>query len=183
MKTKKLFLSVFAFLVSSLLHAYTAKINGIYYNIYGTTATVTYQIACYFDPHHNGFSWDSFEYSYWVSCWESDDDAGCDYYYAESDYSGTVSIPTTVTYNGNTYDVIAIDSHAFSNCSNLTSVIIPNTVTKIGVGVFAGSKNLASVTLPNSLMNIGEESFENCTKLSSITLPSSLTRFCLQELL
>ena len=53
-----------------------------------------------------------------------------------SDYAGDVTIPTTVTYNDMTYNVTAIGSCAFSNCSDLTNVTIPNSVSSIGSGAF-----------------------------------------------
>ena len=46
-------------------------------------------------------------------------------------YSGSVVIPSTVTYNGTTYSVTEIGGYAFSECSGLTSVTIPNSVTLI----------------------------------------------------
>ena len=46
-------------------------------------------------------------------------------------YSGAVVIPPSVTYGGVTYTVTTIGSHAFDWCSNVESVIIPNTVTEI----------------------------------------------------
>ena len=49
-------------------------------------------------------------------------------------YSGDVVIPSTVNYNGNTYNVTSVSSDAFLKCSNLTSVIIPESVTSIGYG-------------------------------------------------
>ncbi len=51
-------------------------------------------------------------------------------------YTGEVVIPEEVTYEGVDYDVISIGKHAFYNCSGLTSVIIPNSVTSIGFGAF-----------------------------------------------
>lgn len=54
------------------------------------------------------------------------------------DYSGDVTIPETVTYNGTTYSVTTIGIEAFSGCSGLTSVNIPNSVTSIDGYAFSG---------------------------------------------
>ena len=51
-------------------------------------------------------------------------------------YSGSVTIPTIVTYEGVDYNVTSIESDAFSNCSNLTSITIPEGVTSIGNRAF-----------------------------------------------
>ena len=53
-------------------------------------------------------------------------------------YEGSVSIPETVTYNGQIYKVIRIGSCAFEGCSVLTSLTIPNSVTSIGNNAFYG---------------------------------------------
>ena len=49
-----------------------------------------------------------------------------DYYSSYIEYQGSVTIPTTVTYEGTTYSVTAIGDWAFANCKGLTSVSIPN---------------------------------------------------------
>ena len=64
---------------------------------------------------------------------------------------------------------------AFVNCKSLTSVIIPNSVTRIGDVVFAGCESLTSVTIPNSVTSIGYIAFEGCKSLNSVTIPNSVT--------
>ena len=46
---------------------------------------------------------------------------------------------------------------AFSECSGLTSVTIPDSVTSIGDGAFSGCSGLTSVTIPDSVTSIGDE--------------------------
>ena len=53
-------------------------------------------------------------------------------------YSGSVSIPKEVSYNGKKYSVTSIGDEAFEKCSGLTSVTIPNSVTSIGGSAFSG---------------------------------------------
>jgi len=56
---------------------------------------------------------------------------------------------------------------------NLTgSYVIPNSVTKIGIGAFGDCKNLTSITIPNSVTEIGIGAFWDCKNLTSITLPA-----------
>ncbi len=89
-------------------------------------------------------------------------------------YSGNVAIPTSVTYNGKTYNVTSIRSCAFMNCSSLTSVTIPNSVTSIGNGAFSGCSGLTSITIPNSVTSIDPNAFEGCSSLTSITIPPGI---------
>ena len=90
-------------------------------------------------------------------------------------YSGSVTIPATVTYNGTTYSVTSIGGDAFAYCSGLTSITIPNSVTSIGWGTFEGCSSLTSITIPNSVTSIGDVAFADCSDLSSITIPESVT--------
>jgi len=84
--------------------------------------------------------------------------------------SGNVVI--TNTYDG--YPVTSIGDDAFAS-SGITSVIIPNSVTTIGVGAFFKCYDLTSVTIPNSVTSIGESAFNECLGLTNITIPDSVT--------
>ena len=64
---------------------------------------------------------------------------------------------------------------AFSNCPNLTSFNIPNSITIIDNYAFDGCDNLSSINIPNSVKSIGSYVFQNCSNLTSITIPSSVT--------
>ena len=98
-----------------------------------------------------------------------------DYQWSYSGYFGSVVIPKTVTYNGNTYSVTSIGDDAFSYCTSLTSINIPNSVTSIGDGAFWGCSGLTSINIPNSVTTIGSCAFGDCSNLPSITIPESMT--------
>ena len=89
-------------------------------------------------------------------------------------YSGSVVIPEKVEYDGIWYTVTSIDG-AFSGCTKLTSVTIPNSVTSIGKNAFYNCTSLTSITIPNSVTSMGDYAFEDCTGLNSITMGNSLT--------
>jgi hypothetical protein len=71
--------------------------------------------------------------------------------------------------------VTRINSNAFKGCTGLTSVTIPNSVTEIGSDAFEGCTGLTSVTIPNSVTYIDMSAFEGCTSLTSVTIPNSVT--------
>ena len=60
----------------------------------------------------------------------------------------TITIPSTVIYDGQTYNVTRIGSGAFYNCTDLTSVTIPNSVTSIIEWTFQDCSNLTSINIP-----------------------------------
>lgn len=90
-------------------------------------------------------------------------------------YSGNVTIPSTVTHGGNTYQVTAIGYCAFYNCPGLTKVTIPNSVNWIDIGAFMYCYGLVDINLPNSLTEIGDYAFSSCRGLKNITIPNSVT--------
>jgi hypothetical protein len=101
-------------------------------------------------------------------------------------YVGNIVIPSTVTYNNNTYTVTGIGISAFSSCYNLISVTIPNTVKIIKMQAFFDCRGLTSITIPSSVDTIRGEVFSWVTsKLNEIrmqsTTPPSIVENTFQE--
>ena len=76
-----------------------------------------------------------------------------------------------ITFDGN---VTEIGDRAFYNCSSLTSITIPDSVTSVGGNAFE-SCSLTSVTIPDSVTEIGYDAFKDCHSLTSVTIPDSVT--------
>ena len=110
---------------------------------------------------------------------------GLQYSYNDEDLTATVSgytgtatevvIPAEVTHEDNTYKVTAIGYSAFWNNSDLTSVTIPEGVTRIEAIAFGSCTSLKSVTIPEGVTYIGDLAFDSCTSLTSVTIPEGVT--------
>lgn len=83
-------------------------------------------------------------------------------------YSGSITIPSNVTYNNVSYSVIYIGDDAFQGCGGLTSITIPSSVISIGTSAFYGCTGLKSITIPSSVITIRDNAFANCTGLINI---------------
>ena len=92
-------------------------------------------------------------------------------------YTGSITIPSSITYNNNNYSVTSIGSEAFSYCSDLTSVSIPNSVTSIGSDAFYNCSGLTSITIPESVNWIGIGAFAGCPNLTDITVETGNTNY------
>ena len=87
----------------------------------------------------------------------------------------SIKIPSNVESNGQTYTVTSIGDDAFWNCSDLTSVDIPDSVTSIGNYAFSWCSVLTSVDIPDSVTSIGYYAFGGCSSLTEVTIPDSVT--------
>ena len=96
----------------------------------------------------------------------------------DNKYVVDVSIPATVEYGGDTYTVTKIGDYAFTECSSLTSVDIPDGVTSLGDGAFCYCSGLESVTLGSGLETIGDWAFEGCSSLAEITCRATVPPVC-----
>ena len=123
MKHLKHLFTVLLLLLSVAANAHDFEVNGIYYNI-TDEANKTVEVT------YKGYASD--EYT--------------------NEYTGNVEIPESVTYNVKTYSVTKINWAAFINCSGLTRIIIPRTITVIE-----------------------SQAFENCYALKTVINNSGLT--------
>lgn len=71
---------------------------------------------------------------------------------------------------------LEIADEAFAYCSNLTSVIIPNSVSSIGSGAFINCLSIENITVPNGVTHIKGYTFYFCKALTSITLPKTVEK-------
>jgi hypothetical protein len=86
--------------------------------------------------------------------------------FGDKSYTGAVSIPATVIFDGDTYNVISIGDWAFHACDQLTAITIPNSVTSIGNYAFADCTRLANITVPASITTIGGGAFSGTAWLN-----------------
>ena len=115
-------------------------------------------------------------------------------------YTGTsteVEIPSTISYDGSTYNVTSINttafhgssitkvatganvtyigSNAFMDCTELTDVEIQGQITTVEANLFSDCTALTTVNIPDSVTTIGPNAFYNCISLESISIPDSVT--------
>ena len=143
-QTKFWMTTLIALLCSLTASAHDFEVDGIYYNI---TSSANQTV---------GVTYQGTSYSFY------------------DEYSGTVTIPSAVTYNSKTYSVTSIGAEAFRRCNSLVSVTILEGTTIIGDYAFYGCSSLESITIPNSVTKINNYAFGYCISLSSITIPESV---------
>ena len=158
------FFSLLILALSSLsATAYDFEVDGIYYNINGTEATVTYKGESY--SYYSEYTGD-------VTIPETVTHDGTtysvttigDWAFSGSSLTG-ITIPNSIT---------SIGKCAFF-ISGLNSISIPNSVTFIGDSAFYECGWLTSVEIGNSVTSIGNYLFYECINLTSVTFPDSVT--------
>lgn len=70
--------------------------------------------------------------------------------------------------------VTTINPGAFRDCSSLTTINIPNGVSRVPEQCFGGCEKLNSIILPNTIEKIGAAAFADCVSLTSITIPDGV---------
>lgn len=97
--------------------------------------------------------------------------------YVTSAYKGVriANIPDEYEYDGKKYPVTEISDNAFEDCTDLTDVTLPASITRIGWRAFFNCKKLKSIEFPPSLLRIEGQAFSNCISLTSVTIPESVT--------
>ena len=157
MKTLKHLFTVLLLLCATVVMAHDFEVGGIYYNI--TDATNNTVAVTHQGDSYNAYS---------------------------NEYTNDVVIPESVTYNGTTYSVTSIGNYAFTYCSGLTSIVIPNSVTSIGDYAFYGCSGLEEVHVSdlvawcnidrgNAIFNYYYDLYIGDVLASEITIPDEIT--------
>ncbi len=88
-------------------------------------------------------------------------------------YAGDIIIDSEAIIENKKYKVVSIGVNAFSNCRNIRSVKMPNTITQINNEAFLNCEALKSISLSNSITTIGEYAF-SASAIDSIIIPNSV---------
>lgn len=86
---------------------------------------------------------------------------------------GDIVVPSTATYNGQNYSVYSIGNGALGWIPFIDRIILPEGIIEVGQNAFNGS-GCTSILLPNSLKKIGEGAFSHCQELESIEIPAGV---------
>lgn len=89
---------------------------------------------------------------------------------ASGSLSGHVVLPTAIE----GCPVAAINYRAFADCTEITSLVLPDSLVTINREAFSGCTALTSIMLPDTLKTIGYEAFSGCSSLTSIDIPDSV---------
>lgn len=102
----------------------------------------------------------------WFQVWEGY------LYFDGSLYTGDSQVVVPSEIDGKT--VYGLSDGCFENCTDITTVILPDTLTEINNDAFAGCTSLRGIYLPENVYVIGAGAFSGCTELEAICIPSSI---------
>ena len=86
----------------------------------------------------------------------------------------SANIPSSITYKNMQFNVTSIGDSAFSGCSSLTEIVIPDSITSIGNYAFSGCSSLTEIVIPDSITSIGNYAFSGCSSLTEIVIPDNV---------
>ena len=85
------------------------------------------------------------------------------------------NIPSFVEFEGNQYPVIKINDRVFSGNTNLTVVVLPESLTTLGSRSFESCQSLKTIKIPSGVTTIPFQCFLECSSLESVTIPDGVT--------
>lgn len=88
-------------------------------------------------------------------------------------YAGEITIPQTITYNGEQYTIVGIYGAAFKGATDLTKITLPATCISIGASAFNGCTNLTNYPAVEATNSIGANAFKGCAKITEAFLPAA----------
>jgi len=93
---------------------------------------------------------------------------------------GVAVVPSSIVYGSINLEKVVlekgvkkIDAYAF-NDADIKSIVIPDTVTAIGVRAFRSCQKLESVVIPNSVKQIPDYAFAYCNELKTVKIGSGV---------
>lgn len=90
--------------------------------------------------------------------------------------SGSITIPPTVSYDGNNYVVTQVGQNAFRDGSTITAISLPKTLSIIEASAFQGCTMLETINTPQPLSEIGDFAFDGCSALKEFSLDASISK-------
>ncbi len=90
-------------------------------------------------------------------------------------YRGDIVLPDSVVFRGETFFIREIGDEALRECSLITNIHFPPTLTTIGLGAMRSCHGITSLHLPPSLTTLLFEPFSSCISLSHVSWPPSAT--------
>lgn len=91
-------------------------------------------------------------------------------------YSGDITIPEEIEYEGKKYTITSVGEEAFNGCTELLSISMPNTVINIGEKAFQDCRSLKTIDIPKGIEIIKDETFAGMIGITSIVIPESVVR-------